>query len=71
MPITNPIQKSEFFTTPVDAADLSKIAESYSGAEKSAFYMGMGLAVNLCSTLVDAEISKDTPMYRSQHDDGE
>jgi hypothetical protein len=55
----NPIKKSNLFHTPAAMQELEEAGKSYSGENQAAFFMGMAMAWNLASQLVEDEINAD------------
>jgi len=54
----NPIEKCGFVATPNSMKELQDYAQSITGPEGASFALGMMMAWNLASKLVDEEVAK-------------
>jgi hypothetical protein len=56
----NPIKIASIFATPLSVSELREYIEKLHGTEKYLAYTIMGMTGNLCSTMVDAAIERDS-----------
>lgn len=56
----NPISPSTLFDTPTTIEDLHDWCMMHSGSERTIALVASGMAINLCSQLIDAALSKES-----------
>tara|TARA_R110000851_G_scaffold182994_2_gene332091 strand:+ start:351 stop:536 length:186 start_codon:yes stop_codon:yes gene_type:complete len=56
----NPIKMASIFATPNSVDELREYIEKLHGPEKSLAYTIMGMTGNLCSTIVDTAIERES-----------